>query len=357
VLFNVNSKILADALNKVARFVNKRVPIPLLSYVLIQASKNRVRLTCGDLETFAETSFPAQVEIEADCLVPVKGLQAIANRLPDTLVTLQLDNNQLLIDYGGKAKLSTGLVEEYPVPPAVEGAPTVSLNASTFKKAIRQVSYAAGKDELRPIFTGVFFKLGGGFLRMVASDTHRLAEVRTPCAGKQEILVPAKPLLQFAQVAERCEITANDNAVRLSDGEFTVTARQIEGKFPDYEQVIPKDYSYTCKVEAKRVLEILDRVEAVARQDDTATVLVTVDNGLLNFSTTTQVGAVEETIAVDGGGEVMTIGFNITYLKDALRHGDEATLKFTSPLGPAVVEYESSLHLVLPVRPILIAKH
>ena len=251
--------------------------------------------------------------------------------------------------------------EDYPRLASNEGQ-GVRLDAAAFALALRQVVRAASKDDLRPILTGVLLTAHAGGLRLVATDSYRLA-VRdlkgvSMLGEGQRVLVAAKGLAEVQRLAGdgEIEVVLRERDVVFRTSRAEVTARLIEGDFPNYEQLIPTGYPNRLTVTRASLLEALDRVQIVGQNRDNAAVRLTMSESGLELSMSAQdVGNAQESLDAKFEGSELTVAFNPAFLHDGVDavDTDEVVLETVDPLKPATLhaaENGNFLYLLMPVR-------
>jgi DNA polymerase-3 subunit beta len=252
--------------------------------------------------------------------------------------------------------------EDYPKFPEVTADSTVALPAETFSHVVHQVSKAVSKDETRPILTGILVVVDTGTIRMVATDSYRLC-VREVAAegvvGDIELVVPGKALEDVAKLAgaaETVSLGVAENQVVFGFGETTFVSRRIEGVFPNYKQLLPKEHTTRAIVDRTEFLEAVKRVSLMAQHGTPLRVKVASAEHTLTLSANTQdLGEATEDLPVTPEGEDVEIAFNHAYLIDGITiaEGDSIALEVTSPLKPGVlrpVEGDGFTYLLMPVR-------
>jgi DNA polymerase-3 subunit beta len=252
-------------------------------------------------------------------------------------------------------------VEDFPRLPDVETAPTSTLEAEPLLEAIACVGRAAGRDESRPVLTGVLVHIGSGKLAMVATDSYRLSVKETDLPGaapELEAIVPARALDELKRIAggaESIEVALLENHVAFSTDGVWLTSRKIDGQFPDYAKLIPASGDFTVELTLPRS-ELLDVVRRMGVMAHRASPLrLRLAEGELVISVQTpDIGEARESLPVGYSGEPMEIGFNATYLQDGIDSvgGDEILLQLINPLRPGLLRgpEEGFQYLIMPIR-------
>lgn len=361
--FSVSRENLMSAVNTALRAVPSRSPLPITTGVLIRAEKNSVELTGTDLEVMIRCRVPAlEVFREGEVVIPARQVSEIIRRLGEGKIEMQGSGPNAILTYpDGEVQLSGYLPEEFPLLTREgEEEPPVKPGAG-FRDALRCILYAAGKDELRPVFTGVQFEVRDGILTLAATDGHRLAvhETTVESGGAVSSVIPAKALREveriIGQSAEEVTInlTAGQAAFFLDTVE--VYTRLIEGRFPEWRAAIPQNQAHTVARGSR--LNLINGVERaqVMAASDIPSVIVKISGGTLSVHAQSDVGGLRETLAMETDGEDVEIAFNAAYLLEALRAADSETVEvgFNGNMGPAVIRLPDDpgyLALVLPLR-------
>lgn len=352
---------LATAIATAQRAVSNRASqLPILSDLRISADAGRIELVGSDLEITNRVTATADV-IEPGVAVVPKIIGDVVRRLPEGTVTVEADGEEARIT-GGRSVTSLRLkVDDYPHLPVTD-APGVRVAAADFAKALRQVVGAASKDDFRPILTGVLLAAHGDGLRLVATDSYRLAVRDLPGVHAlpegQKILVSAKGLAEVQRLAGdgEIEIVLGERDVVFRTGRAEVTARRIEGEFPNYEQLIPGAYPNRLLVDRDEFAAALQRVMIVGQNRETTAVRLAMHAGGVDLSVTTpEIGTSQESLDAKYEGTDLTVAFNPQFLLDGIEaiDSDQVALDTLDPLKPATLrpaDRDDFLYLLMPVR-------
>ncbi|MEW6572312.1 MAG: DNA polymerase III subunit beta [Bacillota bacterium] len=359
----VSRENLMSAVNTTLRAVPSRSPLPVAAGVLIRAEKGAVEVTGTDLEIMIRSRVPAlEVFREGEVVIPARQVSEIIRRLGDGKIEIQGSGPNIILTYpDGEVQLSGYLPEEFPLLARDgEEEPAVKPGAG-FKDALRSVLYAAGKDELRPVFTGVQFEVRDGILTLAATDGHRLAvhETTVETGGSVSSVIPAKALKEVERAighsSEEVTISITPGQATFFIGEVEIYTRLIEGRFPEWRAAIPQNEPHTV-IRGSR-LNLINGVERaqVMAGSDIPSVVIKVSGGILSLHAQSDVGGLRETLPMQTDGEDVEIAFNSTYLLEALRvaEGEAVEIGFNGNMGPAVIRFPEDpgyLALVLPLR-------
>lgn len=363
--FSSNKEGLLNALQIVQRAVSLKNPLPILSGIKFEAGESGVIISATDLELGISCSFQAEVFATGQAVLPAKVITELIRRIPDVPIFFKADpmNGSVTVQYGqSEANINGYPVEEFPDFPLPAGDIKFSMQGEDLRELIRQVLFATAKDENRPLYTGVLFEIVSGDINVVATDTHRLAwrKISLDKTGDINInlIIPGKILNELARVTGSSdlpvEITAAENQVIFNAGEVCLVSRLIGGNFPNYRQVIPKEYISRIRLKARDLAESSERAALLTREGSPIIKINISDNSLV-VSVNTEAGRVREEMPVFQEGENLQFAFNARYLNDALKAigTEEVVLEFTGPLSPVILKPVGEmeyLSLLLPVR-------
>lgn len=355
---------LLDALSTVSRGLSSRTTLPILSGIHVSSTQDTVVFQATDLEVSIRTSCQAKIDEKGQTVLPGKLLTDIVRSLPEAAITIETGST-------GSAKITCGQSaftmktlspDDYPKFPEVSAEETVSLPTEQFSHVVHQVSRSVSRDETRPILTGILVVVEDGTLRMVATDSYRLcvkeAEV-SGISGGIELVVPGKAMEDVAKLigsTEAVSLGVSENQVIFTFGDTTFISRRIEGSFPNYRQLLPKEHSTRVVIDRVELLEAIKRVSLMAQHNSPIRLAVNTNEHTLRLSATSQdVGEAHEDLQANPEGEDVEIAFSHAYLLDgvAVAQGDTIALEISSPLKPGVIkstEGKDFTYLLMPVR-------
>ena len=358
---------LLDALQSVAGIVERRHTLPILANVLLRKNGGTVEFTTSDLEIQVRTS--AELggdEGQLSTTVGARKLIDILRSLPaDQVVTLSSAQNKLTLQ-GGKSRftLQTLPADDFPlVNESVDFGPTFSVPQKTLRTLINQVHFAMAVHDIRYYLNGILFIAEGRTLTLVATDGHRLglaqAQLDTDMPSKQEVILPRKTVLELQRLLKDEETViemrfANNQAKFVFSGMQFVT-KLVEGKFPDYNRVIPKNHKNAIVLGRAPLLASLQRA-AILTSEKFKGVRVNVEPGLLKIaSSNAEQEEAKEELEIDYSGDSIEIGFNVTYLIDALSNMNVEMVKLelqdtNSSALLTVPEQAGFKYVVMPMR-------
>ncbi|HEY4320496.1 MAG TPA: DNA polymerase III subunit beta [Gemmatimonadales bacterium] len=365
--FTITREQLHEGLQAVVAAVPSKTTLPVLANILLEATKDGLRLSGTDLDIAVATTVPAAVDQEGAITLPARKLQELVRELPSAGIRITTQGEQRVTIECGRSKFKLlGLPrEEFPSFPQVAFDGSSKTTARELQKLVAHVAFAASTEESRPVLNGVLWQLLPDRMRMVATNGHRLAKMEIPMqstvAQQAELIVPPKALEQFRKLFaadDEIEIGRSDNHLGFRSATTQVFTRLIEGPYPNYEQVIPRENDKVATAEKASVMAALRRMSIVA-SDQTHRIRMSFGDGSCRLSVTTpDLGEAQEEITVSYEGEPLDIGFNANYLLEVLKYmpTDEVRMTFKAPERAATVEPvgwddpAAYLTLVMPLR-------
>jgi DNA polymerase III subunit beta len=365
VTISVSRDDLAHALGIVSRAVSSRATVQILAGVLIRASGERVHLAATDMEMSLRASVEARIEEEGAVVVPGRLLVDIVRLLPsgEVVLTHEAGESVLHLRAGSSDyRLNTYAADDFPRLPEPTEEGLVRVERDAFLETVARVSRAASRDESRPVLTGVLVKLEGKTLVMAATDSYRLSVKETELGedtGRElDAIVPARALGELARIAqgspsEHIDVGLQENQVVFHTDGVWLTARRIDGQFPNYQQLRPEAFEAELDLPRDELLDAVRRVGVMAQRN--SPLRLRFEEGQLTIQAQTQdVGEARETLPVSYGGEVLEIGFNPDFLREGLESVAEerVRLRLINPLRPGLISGagEDFWYLIMPIR-------
>lgn len=365
--FSASKDSLSYVVQVVQRAVSTKNPLPVLSGILLKVNEGNLTLTATDLELGIECTVPVTVEEEGGVVLPARYLGDIVRRLPDVKIRVEVnkENNNTCIRYGQSEFNLLGIsAGDFPMLPTVDGETTISIKQDLLKNMIRQVGFSVSSDDNRPIFTGVLMEIEKGTIKLVATDTHRLA-YRLGNIGEKEtdlvksVIIPGKTLNELNRIMsgedDDLKIAFGDNQVVFEMPGIRFISRLIEGQFPNYKQVIPQGCKSKIKIKTRDLLESTERASLLAKEGSNVVRFSVEKNNMIISSNSPEIGKIEEQIPVETEGEETQIAFNSRYIIDVLKviDAEEILLELTGSLSPGIIkpaDNENYIYLILPIR-------
>jgi DNA polymerase III subunit beta len=381
---------LSTCLSLVSRAVSSRPSHPVLANVLFVADPEtqQVSLSAFDLSLGIQTSFPAEVEVGGKLTLPARLLTDIVSRLPDGDITLDdgMDGEPeedasyvtTLTCSSGRYQVRGMSAEEFPALPEVPEGETLQLPAIALLDGLRSSLFAASGDETKQVLTGIHLTINPLGLEFAATDGHRLAVVETLSTDEEaapkksskkdeseeqvDVTIPAKALQELTKMLERqserpVAVKFDRSQVVFDWIDQRLTSRLLEGQYPNYRQLVPKQFTHQLTVERRLFLSALERIAVIADQKNNI-VKLTISNTKQELTLSVDapdVGRGEETIAAQVSGEDLVIAFNVRYLLDGLKvlNTSEVQMQFNTATSPAILTPLGGLkmtYLVMPVQ-------
>ncbi|MGV3624691.1 MAG: DNA polymerase III subunit beta [Archangium sp.] len=365
--FRIAADELKKALHRAQGIVERKATMPILSNVLVTATKTGVTVTAFDLDIGIVSEHPAEVSKPGAVTVSAKTLFDIVNLIPDANVTIKkLANNYAELTSGAAHYKIVGMApEEFPKLPKEDASNLVKLTGAAILEMIKKTSYAISNDETRYILNGVFFEpRGDGKVRMVATDGHRLALVERELAGdfklKSGVIIPRKGLFELKRLLDEApdaevQLGFAENSALFKKPGLTMVMRLIDGQFPEYQRVIPKEGEKQVMVKRSQYFDALKRIALLSADKSSAVKLSLSENLLRITANNPELGEAKDDIEVAYRGPSLTIGFNARYILDVLQalETDEVTLELGDEHSPGVVHApgdKSYTAVVMPMR-------
>lgn len=356
---------LADKLQLAGRGVSTRTSVQILAGIMLRAGGGQLHLSSTDMEISLRVSLDAQVEDEGAVVVPGKLLVDIVRLLPagDVTIAHRADEGIAELTCGSASyRLHTYAAEDFPRLPEVDLDTAFTVEKDAFVDTIARVSRSASRDESRPVLTGILVRFEDSKLVMAATDSYRLSVKETALEqgpGQElEAIVPARALAELSRIAQAGEpgsisIGVQENQIVFGVENVWLTARRIDGQFPNYRQLLPETFEAEIPLPRDEFLEIVRRASLMAQRK--SPLRLRFENGELTVSAQTQdVGEAHESLPISYSGDTIEIGFNAEFLRDGLESVGDETVRFKliSPLRPGLIHGESDdfLYLIMPIR-------
>ncbi len=370
----INRDHFSNGLQQVLNVVGTRATMPILSNVLIEANEGQIALTTTNLDLGIRCRIRAEVEEAGALTLPVRKLATIVRELPNLEVHVEsTPSNQAKITSGGSVFRIMGISkDEFPPLPTFSDQHVFHLPQEELLTMLKSVSYAQSTDENRYILNGVYFNFADDKLRLVATDGRRLALIHKEMEVTEEnagsLVLPAKTVAELErlvgkgddikiafnerQVAFEIAIGEDASGHGLSESIYLVS-KVVEGNYPNYRQVIPKETEYRIKVERELMLDSVRRA-ALVTSDKNNSVKIKVSNNLLEISgSSPEYGESHESMAIAHEGPEIMVAFNPVFLMDPLKalDKDEIYFEFKDELSPGIFKtLESFLCVIMPLR-------
>lgn len=364
--FTIEREALLKPLQLVAGVVERRQTLPVLSNVLLVVDGDRLSLTGTDLEVELIGRIGLEDAAEdGEITLPARKLMDICKSLPESAVlTVRIEDGKALVR-SGRSRFTLSTLPATDFPSIDESAPAMRFNVSQVKlcRLIDKVSFAMAQQDVRYYLNGMLLEMNQGSLRGVATDGHRLAmstmQADIDHQERYQVIVPRKGILELSrllgEVDELVTITLGSNHLRVTTSDFTFTSKLVEGKFPDYERVLPRGGDKIVLADRLDLRNALSRAAILSNEKYRGIRLMLSDNLVRLQANNPEQEEAEEELAVDYQGSALEIGFNVSYLLDVMNVLDRENIKMTlaDANSSALVqdaESDDSVYVVMPMR-------
>ena len=363
--FTIGQSELLGALSAVSNIVPARTPLPIIGNVLIAAEGDELSVSATDLDLSVTVRTPCGVEEPGRVTLPARKLTDMIRALPSSLVRVRGEGEHVTVECESSRFRVHGLpAEDFPTFPALAFDAGFGVAAGDVERMAARTAFAASTEDTRPILNGVLWQIGDDAMHMVATNGHRLARASVKLDGKgkrpaRDVIVPPKALAQLGRIFspdDDIQVAFDEKQIGFQGERGVVYSRLIEGPYPNYEQVIPRDNDKKLRAEKERLASALRRMAVIA-SDQTHRVRMSMGEDTLKFHVSTpDVGEGSEQMPATYEGEPLDIGFNANYLLEVLRFvdSDEVEFTFKAPERAALIrpadEDGNYLCLVMPLR-------
>lgn len=355
------------ALSIVSKAITPNTTLPVLNNILLKAEGKKLYFAATNLEVAVQYFIPADVKNEGSITIPAKLIYSYISLLKDANIEISLlegDTVQLKSPTS-QTKIKGIASVEFPTIPKMDKENSIKVGVKDFETAISQTVFSASTNTSRPVLAGVLFDVNKDNVKIVATDSYRLAEKTLQIKDKGNItvqcIIPARTVMELGKILARSEekdmeISISKNQILFVVGDIQFLSRLIEGKFPPYEKIIPKSTRTKLGILAEDLANIVRRVSLFARENNNNIKLSATNDGKLSISTDeTRVGEERAEISVKIEGENNKIALNAQYLLDVLNcvHGDRILLEIEDKLSPAVVKSvddKDYVYIIMPLK-------
>jgi DNA polymerase-3 subunit beta len=369
--FDIKRDVFLGAIQKTLGIVEKKTTMPILSNILIRTEQNRIKVMATDREIGLVADYEAQIFKEGDITLSAKKLHEMVREIQGDMIHVTKNDRDVVSLICNKAvyKIPGLPAEEYPVVADSEEIPFYKIKTALIREMIRKTVFAISTDEMRKNLNGVFLEtelLGENIgVRMVATDGHRLSLMKIDTGGKdfllleKGVIIPRKGL---AEIRRLMEDTPGEVSIGVSQGMLIIKTDHIllkvsliDGEYPDYKRVIPSEKGILMEVGKDKFLHALRRMSVISSERYNGVIITLSNNKIVLNSNNPDVGEANDEIEVDYQGEERSVGYNVTYLVDAVEVIDEekVELEIGSGTKPAVVRAvgnENYFCIVMPLK-------
>jgi len=365
--FTTPRESLLRPLQLVTGVVERRQTLPVLSNVLVEVDPKGVRLTGTDLEVQLNALVTEDVEVEqpGSATIPARKLADIWRSLPEgASVTVQTQGDRVTVKSGrSRFTLATLPVADFPKVESGQGALELHLGREQVLRLVDQTAFSMAQQDVRYFLNGMLLEVAAGHLRAVATDGHRLAMCTLDAVAKgaerTQVIVPRKGVIELARLLAEgggdVTLELGRNHLRAASAAFTLTTKLVDGRFPDYEKVIPKGAGQSLVGDRESLRQAFLRASILSNEKYRGVRLVFEPGQLTIRANNPEQEEAEEVVAIDYNGAKMEIGFNVSYLQDVLNvlKTDSIRLSAADANSSALIEApgaEDSVYVVMPMR-------
>ncbi|KJZ15722.1 MAG: DNA polymerase III subunit beta [Marinomonas sp.] len=362
--FSVVREALLKPLQLVAGVVERKQTMPVLANVLLEVKDNVLTLTGSDLEVELVGHITLDECQEGRITVPARKLMDICKSLPDSaVIELSVDDTRAVIRSGrSRFTLSTLPADEFPNIQDMQGDLSVVVAQNSVRKLIEKTGFAMANQDVRYYLNGMLFEVADGQLRVVATDGHRLAtaiEDAQVSGDLTQVIVPRKGVLELNRLLsdtdETVELQIGSNHIRAKVADYIFTSKLVEGKFPDYHRVIPRNNDKIVIADRLELRQVFLRASILSNEKYRGVRLILTNGMLQVFANNPEQEEAEESVLVQYQGENLEVGFNVSYLLDVLGvvNSQEVRISLNDATASALVEEADShaaQYVVMPMR-------
>jgi len=356
---------LLHPLQQVIGAVERRQTLPILGNVLFKSSGSDTTLTATDLEIEMVAGLQADNSDDFQTTIPARKLLDICKALPDSSsITFTIDENRVSLNSGrSRFTLATLPAQDFPGLDEIEGQQSFSIPQKQLKTLFDKTSFAMAQQDVRYYLNGILMEISAGKVKLVATDGHRLAlseaEVQTGMGEDRQIIIPRKAVLELSRLLDSSQDQAKcvlgQNHLRVETDSLVFTTKLIDGKFPDYQRVIPVDGNKTMEVERDTLKQAMSRIAILSNEKYRGIRLSLSPGNLAIQANNPDQEEAEEELPVEYQESELEIGFNVTYLIDVLNvlDSEKVQIKLKDSNSSAIIadgQDSSSLYVVMPIR-------
>lgn len=361
----INRETLLKPLTSVTSIVEKRHTLPILSNLLLEVKQNKIHLTATDLEMQISLTVDSATSGDFSTTLSAKKLLDICRSLPDNAdINMNTTESRITLKAAkSRFNLQTLPAADYPVMTKTHGTTTlVVLAQRELKDLLKQVEFAMAQQDIRYYLNGLLFEIAANKLNIVGTDGHRLSFTSTELKQnyeKQDVILPRKTVVELIKLLDdsddEVQIELASNQVNFSFANLKLISKVIDGKFPDYNRVIPVGHQNTFSVERLNVLLAMQRASILSNEKYRGIRMVLSNNNLKLISTNSDQEEAEEELEINYSGDALDIGFNVTYLIDVLNNtnSDQANFSFADANSSCLITIPNNpnyKYVVMPMR-------
>ena len=355
---------LLNGLQIVSKAVSNKTTMSILECILIDASKNMIKLTANDMELGIETIIEGEIIEKGIIALEAKIFLDIVRKLPDNDITIETDSSCKATITCEKAKFNiigkSG--EDFSYLPLIEKNDQIILSQFTLKEVIRQTIFSISDNDNNKLMTGELFEINENQLKVVSLDGHRISIRKISLKNSypaKKVVVPGKTLNEVSKILpggaeDDVVISFTDKHIVFEFDDTTVVSRLIEGEYFNIQQMLSSDYETKVTVNRKEFLNCIDRATLLVKEGDKKPIIINITDDSMELKINSVIGSMNEDIDINKSGKDLMIGFNPKFLIDALKiiDDEEVDLYMVNPKAPCFIKNleESYIYLILPVN-------
>ena len=355
---------LLNGLQIVSKAVSNKTTMSILECILIDASKNMIKLTDNDMELGIETIIEGEIIEKGIIALEAKIFLDIVRKLPDNDITIETDSSCKATITCEKAKFNiigkSG--EDFSYLPLIEKNDQIILSQFTLKEVIRQTIFSISDNDNNKLMTGELFDINNDTLKVVSLDGHRISIRKISLKNSypaKKVVVPGKTLNEVSKILpggaeDDVVISFTDKHIVFEFDDTTVVSRLIEGEYFNIQQMLSSDYETKVTVNRKEFLNCIDRATLLVKEGDKKPIIINITDDSMELKINSVIGSMNEDIDINKSGKDLMIGFNPKFLIDALKiiDDEEVDLYMVNPKAPCFIKNleESYIYLILPVN-------
>lgn len=360
-------KDLEDALNIVNKAISSNNTLPVLNNILIKTEGKKLHFSATNLEIAISYFIDADVRTEGAITVPARLITSYVSLLNDEKVEMSVVEGLTLLVQSSTSttKIKCISADEFPLIPKVEAEKSFKVETEDLDAGIIESVFAASTNVSRPVLSGVYLAVDGGEMKMVATDSYRLAErkitLKDKIDGSFNCIIPSKTIAELGKITNHTSskdvsVGLSKNQVLFKVGNVELVSRLIEGKFPEYDRIIPKEGKTKIEVSVEDLALVLKRVSLFAKENNNSIKMTATNDGKLVVSTDeTKVGEEKAEVLIKMEGENNKISLNSQYLLDVLTYmnDEKIIIEMSDKLSPAVIKpasREDYVYIIMPLK-------
>lgn len=353
----VKRELLVKTVQTLENVISAKVTLPILTNILIETKKDKLRMVATDLKTRITITIPAEIKEEGSITIPANKFGEIVRNLSGEELNISVSNKNVVSIKSGKCQFKvTGLsTEEFPQLTIVNQKEVINLDQNILKEMLNLTAFAVSYDETKQVLTGVLFRVKDKKLRIVATDGRRLALIERKIDSKieKEVIIPNKVVQELINNLDKgtIKLIFGENQVYFEFDNIVLGSCLINGQFPNYEQAIPKSAKNDIVLNRNHLFDVIKRASLLT-SIGSQSIKIDVDKDKLIFSKRSETSEMTEEIDVEHKLEAFSVGFNPGYLMEVLKNLPDKSinLEISSAENPAIIRKEGYIYIVLPMQ-------